>query len=242
MNFTQFSSKSSLTDVSQIQKVILLAFFSLKRSDVHEWSIADLSKFVQEQNLGSPNATRLREQVIASRAFIKSSNGKFKLKLKTIQDCEGKFPELINKSEEIISDDTILPEGLYEKTRGYLINVSKQINASYQHNLFDGCAMLMRRLMEMLIILTYKHLGRENEIQTANGGNQPLSYLINYSLTHQVLGLSRDSNNVLDEFRQLGNHSAHGLEYNCKKGDLDKIKISYRVCIEELMYKCGVKR
>ena len=197
---------------------------------------------MQEFGLGSPNQSRLSKNITASRAFIKTGNNQIKLSLKKLGELEDKYPQLSIKSEEIIADDTVLPEALYLNTRGYLSSVSKQINACFQYHLYDGCAMLMRRLIEMLIILVYKHDKREAEIQDPNGGYQALSYLINYSLSKSVLKLSKDSEGTLDEFRQLGNYSAHGLEYNCRKGDIEKVRIKFRACIEELLYRSGVKQ
>jgi len=63
------------------------------------------------------------------------------------------FPQLSEKSQDVFDEGTILPEPDYQGTRGYIESLAKQINASYEHNIFDGCAVLMRRLFEILLIL-----------------------------------------------------------------------------------------
>lgn len=239
MSPKQYSGLVKLSDVSEAQKAILLAFFLLKTQDVQELALPDLCKVMVDFGLSNPNQTRLRKNSVFSRAFMKGTGNTIKLRLKTLQDLEGQYPELSRKSEDIIADETVLPEALYSKTRGYLVVVCRQINASFQHNLFDGCALLMRRLIEMLIILTYRELGREDEIKSLGGGYQPLSAIIQHASHNKVLSLTKGSQDTIDVFRQLGNYSAHTLEYHCRKVDIERVKIPFRVCVEELLYRCG---
>ena len=242
MTNKQFAATVKLTDNTEAQKAILVAFYLLKIKDTSAVPLSELCKAMSDFGLGNPNSSRLRKNSTFAKAFSKADGDNIKLRLKTVECLELQYPEVSTKSEEIITDDFVLPDILFVKTRGYLLTVAKQINASYQHNIFDGCAMLMRRLVEMLIILVYKHDKRESEIVDKGGGFQALSYLINYSLSNDVLKLSKDSEGTLDEFRQLGNYSAHGLEYNCRKSDLEKVRLKFRACVEELLYRSGVKK
>ena len=68
-----------------------------------------------------------------------------------------------------MDDGSILPEPDYKSTRGYIESLAKQMNASYEHNLFDGCAVLMRRLVEILLVLSCRNLHIEAEIQDQRG-------------------------------------------------------------------------
>ncbi len=242
MTHKQFAAAVKLTDGNEAEKAVLVAFYLLKIKGVSAISLSGLCKKMSEFGLGSPNSSRLKKNSLFSKSFVKAEGVSIKLSLKKIEELESLYPQVVSESEEIISDDLVLPEILFVKTRGYLLSVAKQINASYQHNIFDGCAMLMRRLVEMLIILSYKHDKREAEILDKGGGFQALSYLINYSLSNGVLNLSKDSEGTLDEFRQLGNYSAHGLEYNCRKADIEKVRLKFRACVEELLYRSGVKK
>ena len=42
-------------------------------------------------------------------------------------------------------------------------------------------------------------------------------------------------------FKDIGNFSAHKIWYNSTKQDIEPHILKYRVIIEELMYKAGVK-
>lgn len=242
MNTKQFSELVQLSSKLEIEKATLVAFFLYKRKNLLAVSPLNLGEEMVSFGLSKPNITRLKKKLVASRAFVKADANSIKLSLKKLEQLETSYPEVSTDSEEVIADDTILPEILYVHTRGYLERVAKQINACYQHNLFDGCAMLMRRLIEMLLFLTYKNLSKESEIQDAQGHTQSLSFIIKHTLANKALGLSKESEGVLDSFRVLGNYSAHGLEYSCRKSDLATIKVPFRFCVEELLYKSGVKK
>jgi hypothetical protein len=47
-----------------------------------------------------------------------------------------------------------LPEALYGNTRGYIESPAKQINGSHDQNIFDGCAVSIRRLEEALPVIS----------------------------------------------------------------------------------------
>ena len=58
-----------------------------------------------------------------------------------------------------INDKFVLPHAIVKGTRGYIERVVFQINGCYEKGWFDGCAVMMRRLIETLIIECFeKHL------------------------------------------------------------------------------------
>jgi hypothetical protein len=46
----------------------------------------------------------------------------------------------------------LLPIDLFKKTRGYLEKNVCQVNICYKHGAFDGCFVLLRKILEILII------------------------------------------------------------------------------------------
>jgi len=59
---------------------------------------------------------------------------------------------------------------------------------------------------------------------------------------NKPFNLSKEATGILDDFRQIGNFSAHKIQYNAKKKDIDNIKLKYRVTIEELLYTSKIKK
>ena len=66
------------------------------------------------------------------------------------------------------SEESIFPMVLLDQTRrGYLIRIGRQINGCFQHSFFDGCAVMMRRLLEMSIIEAFEGKGLYRACATA---------------------------------------------------------------------------
>src|SRR4030042_5788967 len=70
--------------------------------------------------------------------------------------------------KEDYSDD-ILPFELYRGTRQNVEKIADQINKSFYNGVYDGASVLMRRLVEMLLILAIKEIEEENTIKDADG-------------------------------------------------------------------------
>ena len=199
------------------RKVCHLAFFHLKKANVTEFNVAQAAKWLTESGGAAPNRTRLDDNLQASRDTVRGQSGGFRLKNEYVRDMEGKYPQVAEKSQEVIEEGTILPEVDYKNTRGYIDTLAKQINASYENNCFDGCAVLMRRLVEVLLILSYRKFNIEAAIKDTNGNYFMLEGIINDAKTNGTLNLSRNGKTDVETFRELGNFSAHKIEYTCKR-------------------------
>lgn len=241
MTFDQFANKSGLRDLTEVERVYHFAYFYLKIEDKQEFSIPEAVGWLTGYGSASPNQTRLRDRLQSSRNTIRGLRGGFKLHLDYVKQMEGKYPELNEKSQEVIELGTILPEIDYQKTRGYIEAIAKQMNAAYEQNIFDGCAVLMRRLVEVLLILSFRHLGIENEIQDVNGNYMMLDGIINNAKQNQKLALSRNSKQHIDTYRQLGNFSAHRIEYICRREYIQPHIQDYRALTVELLHKAGIR-
>jgi len=243
VDIQQFSKAVDLLSCKELQKIRLLAYFHQKTSGNPDFSADDITEWFSALNLPNPNIYRLKNNLTASRVFIKGKEkASYRLHPTEFDLLQSEIPGIPVESEDVISDDLILPRPLYENTRGFVESLAKQINASYEFNIYDGCAVLMRRLLEILLILSYEHLKIEGAIQDSKGNYFMLERIANDAKTNNVIKLSRDAKSVLDDFRTIGNFSAHKIYYNCRRSDLKKIAAHYRATIEELLYKSGVRK
>lgn len=55
------------------------------------------------------------------------------------------------------------------------------------------------------------------------------------------LSLSSNTKKDMFLFKDLGNYSARKIQYNCTQKDIQPHIMKYRVIIEELLYKAGLK-
>ena len=148
-----------------------------------------------------------------------------------------------NKDDvEIGQSGTVLPTMLFDGLSSNFQRLCQQINASYENNLYDCAAVMMRRLLEGLLVLSYQNYEIESEITTKDGTHHfMLDKIIKNAGNNQTLKLSANVKKELALFKDLGNYSAHKIWYNCTKQDIEPHILKYRMIIEELLYKSGLK-
>ena len=148
MKIEEFSSIANLDDAKEVEKVALLAFYFSENKGQTEFDIGEVARIIFALGFSAPNVTRLTNKIKTSKDFVKGKNkNTFRLSVKAQKQLRKSLPD-INESEEILSDDTLLPEILFKETRRqYLVRIVQQINSSYENNLFDSCALMMRRLL-----------------------------------------------------------------------------------------------
>jgi len=141
--------------------------------------------------------------------------------------------------EEAYTDD-IVPFELYRGTRQNIERIADQVNKSFHFGIYDGAAVLMRRLIEMLLILAFKEHERDADIRGADGHYLPLHQIIDEAAQSKELDLTRNTKDYLDLFREKGNLSAHNPFHNSRRKDLELAQPKFRHIVEELLYKAGI--
>lgn len=163
-----------------------------------------------------------------------------------VADFVGTLPEEVTgkapiEPEEADIPDYILPFELYKGSRDNIEKIGDQINRSFHYAIYDGCAVLMRRLVETLLILTFREHGVEEEILDADGNYFRLSKLVDVAVQNKTLGFSRNAKRYFDLFREKGDLSAHNPFHIALRTDLDRAQPRFRHLIQELVYKAGIK-
>lgn len=128
------------------------------------------------------------------------------------------------------------PIELFDNTRGYLKTIANQCLASYNNGIYDGCSVLTRKLIEVLIIECFERHKIENLIKNRDENFFFLSDLINEFLKETDWNISRNAKQSLPKIKSLGDKSAHNRRYIARKNDLDNLKDDIRIVIEELIH------
>ena len=126
-------------------------------------------------------------------------------------------------------------------TRGYIERVANQINGCYERGWFDGCAVMIRRLLETLIIEVFEHHHISENMKGSNGDFLFLGDLIGRTLADPRWNLGRNAKNALPKLKDIGDKSAHSRRYNAHKADIDRVIDDVRTVIQELVYLAGLK-
>lgn len=138
----------------------------------------------------------------------------------------------------------VLVHSLFENTRGYIEKIVFQINKSYQQGCYDSCAVMIRRLIEVLIIETFDAKKIADKIKDTNDNFFFLEDLINKTLAETSLHLNRNTKQALGrkKFKKIGDQSAHSRRYNACRDNIDNLKMDLGVVTQELLYLSGLKR
>lgn len=242
MKLLDFCALVDIDSLSEAAKATYLCFYHYKEAEVTSFTMKEICDYMIDAGSSKPNSSRLRTNLTTgpSRAFL-SDGGSLKFIPIVLQKMDTKYGPNWNNHDAIESNNEVLDEQKFCGKRGFLDKIIQQINCTYKYNCFDACSVLMRRLFEILLVLSYENLRIDDEIKDQHGNIMMLEGIVNNAVNNQSLKLSRIRNRYND-FRKIGNFSAHGITYTASKKDVDDIKLDYRVMLEELYSKAGLTR
>lgn len=138
--------------------------------------------------------------------------------------------------------EQIIPSAMARGTRGYIEIVVRQINGCYEKGWFDGCAVMMRRLIETLIIECFEKYGIASKIKDSRTGDFLfLADLIDKTLQEASWNLGRNTKKALPKLKHIGDLSAHNRRYNAHREDIDRLSTDFRNACQELLYIAGLR-
>lgn len=167
-----------------------------------------------------------------SKKYLKKKNGYFLERVfkLTLDSGFGKIPK------PKVNDSKYLPFDIFKGTRGYITKLAEQTIQSYDLELYDGCSVLTRKLLEVLIIECFERHDIESLIKKPDGSFFYLSDLITELVKEPKWNLGRNTKQALPKIKKNGDLSAHNRRYVARKSDLDKTKDDLRIVIEELIH------
>lgn len=243
MNLHEFVELTELNKKPEIERAKLLCFYHFKETSEDSFSMKLISELMQQSGFLAPNKSRLKANLIKgrNRAFLLQKGNSERLCFVSIvlQHLENELGTKWKNTEIIASNNELIDEQKFCGKFNYLDRLIKQINHTYANNCYDATAVLMRRLFEVLLILSFQKLGIDNEIKDSDGNYLMLEKIVSNAVQNQTLKLSR-IRKEFDTFRKVGNFSAHSITYTAGRKDIDDIKINYRVMLEELYNKAGI--
>lgn len=164
--------------------------------------------------------------------------------VKAVASVRQDLKDLLLPSTEAAAppDQPVIPHSIVVGTRGYIEKIVFEINSSYLATAYDGAAVLIRRLVEVLIIEVFEAKGIGHKIKGTDGNYFFLSDLIPLMLTETSWSLSRTVKSALPKLKDIGDLSAHSRMYNAKRVYIDEAKDRVRIVTEELLYLSGLKK
>lgn len=238
MDLDQFIVKTDLPKQNELTKVKLIAYYDCNIKEKNTFLLSEVTTTLR--NIGHPisNISRLKNYLSKSKEFRKIIDGEYMLTAVAREKLSADYSNLFFDEDTILSSSEILDEALFCGKRGFLDKLIKQVNHCYNNCCYDAAAVCMRRVFEITLILAYENLGIQNEIKK-DGEYVMLEKIVSNAINNPTLAISRLKKEY-DSIREIGNYAAHRVLYNTRKKDIDDIKQTYRVCLEELYYKAGL--
>jgi len=197
-----------------------------------------LTRVLGDHHVGTPNQTMLAGAIRKTKLANEGKNG-FSLKPGSRKVIRDWLPDDLDGVQPAMDHASgYLPEAVWRNTRGYIEEVSRELNGCFRHAYYNAAAVMLRRLLETLIIEAYERLGREAEIKDRGGSYLMLGELAERACGengHKGLSLGRDSKKALKEARNLGNWSAHARRFLAHASDLTKFQDGMRLLVQELI-------
>ena len=151
---------------------------------------------------------------------------------------------LKNQSQQFSVSDNLFPFEIVENTKPIIERIALQASGNYDMGWYDSCAVMCRRLLEILIIECFEYKKITSKIKDSDKNFFFLDGLIKKLLNEdgQSWNLSRNSKKALIILKNLGDQSAHSRYFSARQGDIDYIRNDFRIVIEELIDISGLKK
>jgi hypothetical protein len=213
---------------------VAVTWFCLFVENRSPLSFGDVCNFVEAERIRSNlNRARLKTALRARRDISTSNLDSLSIPLRDKLRLDSKYAEFRELAPPHV-ENSVLDLEDFAGSRSYVGALAKQINGAYQFQLFDCCAVMMRRLAEVLIIDAYDAKKANSEIEK-DGNFQMLSGLIDALKSGKTFKISRNAPKRLDKLKIIGDTAAHSRTYITKKLDIDDFKLEYRQLIAELV-------
>lgn len=244
MIILDYIEATGLSEKSETERATLLCYYFYKETSENAFSMQQISDLMESGGFNKPNTSRLRERLTKGKdkSFLASKkyNGKIEFIPAVLQSLDKSYSRFWDDTETVESNSELLEEAKFCGKRNYLDRLIRQINNTYANHCYDACAVLMRRLFEVLLVLAYQHYNIDDQIKDASGnGYIMLEGIVSNAKNNVTLKFSRIKKEF-DIFRMVGNLSAHSISYTAGVKDIDDIKLNYRVMTEELFTKAGL--
>ena len=116
----------------------------------------------------------------------------------------------------------------------------EEANKTYECRLFNSCALLCRRILEILLIKTFKKKGLESDI-LSNGYYLTLGELIGKANSGKYFQLTKATKKCLENAKKTGDIAAHSEFVTVKNKSIDKFKSDIDIAIKELLEKAEIQ-
>lgn len=227
-------------ECTHAERAVALLWFLGVEDRAASASASQLARELADAGFGQQNVSRLGKSLAADRRTAKAPGG-FRIRVDRRPPLDEKYSGYLH-NRPVPRTNAVLPADLFDGTRTYIEKVVAQLNASFQANLYDCCAVMSRRLLETLIIEVYEAKGWADDLKNADGRFMMFSGLLSKLESEKRFNLGRNALEGLKAFKRLGDQSAHDRRFNARRDDIIRIRDGMRVACEDLLHLAGLAK
>lgn len=171
MKILDYKQAVALDDHNQTEQAVLLCYFHNKCTDEQVFDMKGIQELFSDAGYSQINSSRVKKNLLEKKQMRIPKGMKTSLEFvpAVYQELDQKYAALWEDTDTITSDSELIDETKFSGKRQYLTQLIRQINHSYANNCYDAAAVLMRRLFEVLLVLSYQNMGIDNEIKDSSG-------------------------------------------------------------------------
>ena len=161
MELLDYVNLIDMNNLSETEKAKFLCYYLYKETGETIFSSALIVDLFKKSGNNIPNTSRMKNRLLKEKVFMESKGNKGMIEFVPIvlQRLERECSNIWNDEITIVSESEFIDELKFCGKRNYLDKLIKQINCTYKNNCFDACAVILRRLFEVVLILSYQNLG-----------------------------------------------------------------------------------
>lgn len=227
---------SSLRDsgLKTLERSVAAIWYNSRTDHARPMTVKQIVQDTEAAGYSRPNQTRLARDLAKDRRTAKVGPNQFRIRINARSTLDRDFAEYLIAPAAPPSD-SVVPRELVGGTRGYIERVVHQVNASYDLSLFDCCAVMARRLLETLLLEVFEAHGVQNHAKGGDGHYMMFSGLLSVLKTSDI-EVGRGATKGLQDFKRLGDQSAHNRRFNARRNDIDRVRDGLRLAVEELVH------
>jgi hypothetical protein len=229
-----FSEQLALAEErTEVDIAVAVAWFLSERAGSAPF-LAEVVEFIQSNGIRhNLNKSRLGDKIQKDKRTSAPKGKPISIRPSVKKELAEKFSAFLAAPTPEVQS-WILQHNDFATARGYVKALIDQINGTHQFGFFDACAVMMRRLAEVLVIDAFVDRGNDALIRDSNGDCLMFKGLVRVLKSGTEYRLSRNAPAYLDALKLLGDTAAHSRTYITKKKDIDDFSHRYRMLIEEL--------
>lgn len=221
-------------NLTEVKLVVRTAWFLSKTTGQKTVNAVEPVRFLADWSIRpNINMSRLKGKLRKSNEVSYRADGTIQIPMKSLQQFDQHYAQLLAGAPPQIKD-SVLDSSDFVEARTYVKELVRQVNGSFQFQMFDACAVMMRRLAEVLIIDAFSATGNDSRIRGADGNLLMLNGLIGALKSGHTFKLSRNAPGYLETLKLLGDNAAHSRNYITKRRDIEEFSQKFRMIIHEL--------